>query len=386
MQINQNLSINDKYVMLCVWFAAFVSLLSESVNAVALYIVLPSAFVATFFCWKKIVVNKYFNLLLLLYLWIFISVLWATDTAVAFRQLKQCLGSILLCYVFAVKATKIKNIEWIYFSYLIVLAMDWYYAYNNIFSIIELGTERLNDANLNANTLAYHTFYVTFATYILGEITEKRRKKIYNLLFIFTIPLSFYTALLTASRQVLIIQIPLISILLFIRYLKDRDIKRKFVVIFILIVAILSVLSFLLDIYADSALKSRNEMDVKEDSRMELVKDAFNVGVEYFPFGVGPGNYLIHSRHKGFSHNTYLELFANEGIIGLFIYLLLMFRYVKTQWKRYQKYKDKIFLAFFIFGVFFIVDGVFYSFYQHLWLISFFIIVTSHSETYYKSI
>ena len=382
MQINQKLSVNDKYVMLCVWFAAFVSLLSESVNAVALYIVLPSAFIATFFYWKKIQVNKYFNLLLLLYLWIFISVLWATDTAVAFRQLKQCLGSILLCYVFAVKATKIKNIEWIYFSYFIVLAMDWYYAYNNIFSIIEVGTDRLNDSKFNANTLAYHTFYVTFATYILGEVTEKKRKKIYNLLFLFTMPLSFYTALLTASRQVLIIQIPLISILLFIRYLKDRDIKRKFIVIFILIVAILSVLPFLLDIYADSTLKSRNEIDLKEDSRITLAKDALNVGIEYFPLGVGPDNYLLHSYNKHFSHNTYLELFANEGVIGLFIYLLLMFRYVKTQWKRYEKYKDKIFLAFFIFGVFFIIDGLFYSFYQHLWLISFFIIVASHSETY----
>ena len=191
-------------------------------------------------------------------------------------------------------------------------------------------------------------------------------------------------ALLTASRQVLIIQIPLIVILLFVKYLKDEGGKKKLIVIFIFLFAILSVLPFLLDVYDNSTLKTRNELDIKEDGRMLLAKDAFNVGVEYFPFGVGPGNYLVHSYNKHFSHNTYLELFANEGVIGLFIYLLLILGYVKIQWKRYQKHKDKIFLAFFVFGIFFILDGLFYSFYEHLWLISFFIIVASHSETYYQ--
>lgn len=384
MLINQKLNSNDRYVMLCVWFAAFVSLFAESINAVALYIVLPSAFIATFFYWKKIKVNEYFNLLLLLYLWIFVSVLWATDTAVAFRQLRQCLGSILLCYVFSVKAQSVKNIEWIYFTYIIVLVMDWYYAYNNILNIIDVGVERLDDNKLNANTLAYHTFYVTFATYILGDITEKKRKKIYNILFLLMIPLSFYTSLLTASRQILIIQVPLIAILLFIRYLKETNVGKKFISLFIIFIAFICLLPFVLNIYDNSTLKTRSEIDIKEDSRILLAKDAFMVGVENFPLGVGPGNYLVHSYNKHFSHNTYLELFANEGIVGLIIYLTLMFGFIKKQWRRYKKYNDKIFLAFLIFGLFYIFDGIFYSFYEQLWLISFFIIVASHSETYYQ--
>ena len=384
MLTSNKLSKNDWITMICVWFAAFVSLLSESINSLAIYIILPGAFVVTFFEWRKIRVNRYFNLLVLLYLWILISVLWATETSVAFRQIRQCLGSFLLGYIFAVKSKNIKNLEWIYLTYVIVLIMDWYYAYNNIFTILEIGEERISDAMLNANTLAYHTFYATFAIYILGEITSGNRKLCYNVLFLLTIPLSFYTSLLTASRQVLIIQIPLIMVLLYIRYIKDKNIGRKFLAIFILVVILFSLIPFVSETYNNSVLKTRNELDLKEDSRTLLAKDAFRVGMEHFPFGVGPGNYLVHSYRKHFSHNTYLELFANEGIIGLIIYLTLIFGFVKKQWKRYRIYKDNTYLEFWIFGVLFIVDGVFYSFYEHLWLISFLIIVASHSETYHK--
>lgn len=371
------------YVLICVYFAAIVNLLSDTINSIALYIVLPSAFVVTFLDVKRIFIAKYFNLLTCLYIWILISVIWATDLDVAFSHLKQCLGAFILSYIISVKARDFRNIELLYLLYVLILVMYWYYAYTNIFDKIDLGVERINDRKLNANSFAYHTFYATFAVYILGEIYQNR-KYIYNMLFIFMIPLSFYTAIYTASRQILIIQIPFISILLYIRYLKNNTIKQKiqFSVVFILILLMVS--PQISSIYNNSYLKERNELTIEDDSRSLLVKDAFNVGVEYFPLGVGPGNYIVHSYSKHFSHNTYTELFANEGIIGLLIYLILILSFVKTQWERYCFYLDDIFLAFFYFGLFFIVDGFFYSFYEHLWLISFFILIAIHSDTYYE--
>ena len=67
--------------------------------------------------------------------------------------MKQILGSFILCYVFAVKARKECNITWLYIVYFLLLIFAWYYAYNNIFALIEFGEERLNDSKLNANTL-----------------------------------------------------------------------------------------------------------------------------------------------------------------------------------------------------------------------------------------
>lgn len=371
--------------MVGVWFAAIVALLSDSLNALALYGVLPIAFIATYLSYGKLQVNKYFNLLMLLYLWIAISVIWATDTAVAMRQMKQILGSIILCYIFAVKARNERNIVWMYLVYFLILAFAWHYAYNNIFSMIELGEERINDSKLNANTLAYYTFYFTFASYMLGEIINSQFwRKLMRWIFILAIPLSFYTAIFTASRQVLIIQIPLFIILLYIRYLKEKNVSRKMLFIFTLGVCTLIAAPSVLNTYNDSYLRTRSEADIEDDSRAKLAKDAFQVGCDHFPFGVGPGNYLVHSYNKHFSHNTYLELWANEGVVGLIIYLSILTIFIKRQWKRYKRYKDNIFLSFMVFGLFFAIDGLFYSFYEHLWLIGFFIIVVSHSETYYK--
>lgn len=380
----EKLSKYDILVMVCVWLAAIISLMSDSLNQIALYVAIPIAFITTLFNYGRLRVNKYFNLLVLLYVWIFISVLWATDTSVAMNQMKQILGSFILCYVFAVKARKECNITWLYIVYFLLLIFAWYYAYNNIFALIEFGEERLNDSKLNANTLAYYTFYVTFASYILGDIIKLQFwKRLMKWLFLLSIPLSFYTAIYTASRQVLLIQIPLIVILLYIRYLKEKSASRTIVFAFFLITCTLIVLPSVVQTYNDSYLSTRSEANVEEDSRIKLAKDAFKVGCENFPIGVGPGNYMVHSFSKHFSHNTYLELWANEGIVGLLIYLSILTIYIKSQWKRYKKFRDNIFLSFFVFGIFFVIDGIFYSFYEHLWLIGFFIIVVSHSETYY---
>lgn len=379
-----NIEKSNLYVLLCAYFAAVVSLLSDSINAIALYVVLPSAFIVTFWGTGQIFVEKYFNRLTILYIWILISTLWATDLDVALVHLKQCLGSFILCYIIAVKARNIRNIEFLYLLFVVILLMDWYYAYNNIFNVIELGVERINDEKLNANTLAYHTFYATFAIYMLGEISFNRWK-IYDILFILMLPLSFFTAIYTASRQVLIIQLPLISILLYIRYLKNNTIEKKFQFCFIAILISLIIAPRVIDKYDNSYLKERSELNIEDDSRTKLAKDAINVGLEYFPLGVGPGNYVVHSYNKHFSHNTYTELFANEGIVGLIIYLVIVIGFVIEQWKIYRIYDDDISLAFFFGGIFFIIDGFFYSFYQHLWLISFLILITTHSKTYYET-
>lgn len=383
----KKLSKSDILVMACVWFAAIVSLMSDSLNSIALYGALPLAFITTFIGYGKLQVNKYFNLLVLLYIWIFISVIWATDVSVAMRQMRQILGSFILCYIFVIKAKNERNIVGLYLVYFIILGFAWHYAYNNIFSMIEVGQDRVSDSKLNANTLAYYTFYFTFASYMLGEIINVQFWRwLMRWIFISAIPLSFYTAIFTASRQVLILQIPLLIFLLYIRYLKGKNVSRKMLFVFVLGVCSLIAAPSILDTYNDSYLSIRSEENIADDARTRIAKDAFKVGLEHFPLGVGPGNYMVHSSSKNFSHNTYLELWANEGIVGLFIYLSILALFIKRQWKRYKRYKDNVFLAFVVFGLFFVIDGFFYSFYEHLWLIGFFILVVSHSETYHRNI
>lgn len=381
--INNQFLFQNYIFIVGIWFSAFVGLLPESINKLALYVVLPFLFLLTFLSHKTIRSNKYMNILSVLFIWILFSVCWASNIQYATQQIHQILGSFLLCFIFSVKGDNEKNLPWLYFSFIILLAGDWYYAYNDIFGVIDVGVDRLNDEKLNANTMAYHTYYATFAVFMLGEFRTKWNK-LMRVFFFLMIPLSFITSMITASRQVLIIQIPLIILLLYGRYYRNKRKRQKCLVVLALFVIVAAFLPVVSRYYEGSTLQKRNEIEVKDDSRLLLALDAIKVGNENFPLGVGANNYIIYSYNKHFSHNTYTELYANEGVVGVLLYMLLLGSFIKTQWKRYRETKDIIYFYLFVSGIIYAFDGIFYVFYPHLWLISFLILISTHSETYYK--
>ena len=323
------------------------------------------------------------NILSALFVWILFSVLWATSVELALVQVNQILGAFLLCYIFCVKGQNEKYLPGLYLSFIVLLIGDWYYAYNNMFDVMNLGVDRLNDLKLNANTFGYHTFYATFSVFILSE-WDWKIKKVLRVLFLLMIPISFLTAIYTASRQILLIQTPLILLLLYGRYYKSARPMTKFATLIILLITIAIFAPKVHQLYEGSSLQQRNEIEIKEDVRIQLMADAFKVGNNHFPLGVGANNYILYSFNQHFSHNSYLELYANEGVVGVSLYIIMLLLFLKRQWTRYIKTKDVMFFYFLVAGVTFTFDGFFYVFYPHLWLISFFILIATHAETYYK--
>lgn len=378
--------ISNYIIILCIWFAALANLCFISANQIALYIIIPFALCLSIANYGFITKNKYQNILTALIVWIFFSYLWAEYKVAAGNELKQLVGTFAVAYIYTALSQNIKRIPYLYITYIILFIGACIYAKNNILIDMVSDTDRLSDETLNANTLAYYLLYVTFAIYELRNLATKRIcQKFFSICFIVIIPITFVVALLTASRQVLIIQIPLISILLYLRYIKGRSVISK--AIFIILISISAIIAtpYVVETYNNSFLKVRNELDIGDDSRAILFKDAIDVGNKHFPIGVGPGNYRFYSPDKLFSHNTYTELYANEGIVGTWLYIWLIALFVKRQWSRYRISHDNQYLVFLIFGIIYAFDGFFYVFYPHLWLMGMFILVAGHSETYYKT-
>ncbi len=375
-------------VIIGLLFSAFVNFYSENLNRVALHLVIPALFgLCIMFNYRYVSgINKYMKILSILLAWIVVSYIWAAHTDPALRQLKQIFGTFLLAVTLSEMAKKSSNIPWLYVVYIALFGGAWVYASNNIIGIMDEYHNRMEDEILNANQMAYMLFYATFGIFTLADISKKRIMAfIWRILFWGMIPLSYLTALFTASRQVLLIQTPLIAILLYLRYLKKSKLITKVIFISTIIAAVFVLTPIYQSTYQDSHLQERNERDLAEDDRFNLAIDAIDVGLEHFPFGVGPGNYAKYSYSGHFSHNTFLELFANEGIIGVLLYIYLMAIFLSRQWTRYRKYKDLQYLVFFIFGVIYIFDSFFYVFYPHLWFMGFFMLVAAHSETYYQN-
>lgn len=374
-------------IIFCVLFAAFASFYSEQLNRISLYIILPFAFLLSFFKNNLTLrTNRYVVILWCLFALIAFSALYATYLDRATRELKQILGVILISFVFAVNCRDRKAIPWLYFVYFMLYISVWYYAKNNILEDITFGEDRLDDNKLNANMMAYYTFYLTFAVFMLGEIIQKPGiQKMMRLVFFLTIPLSFIVAIYTASRQVFVIQIPLISILLYLRYLKQSKRYQKAFFILAVIAVSLIAIPVMMGVYENSLLQYRNEKEITTDIRVKLFRDALKVGFQHFFTGVGAGNYAAYSFDGHFAHNTFLELFANNGILGVSLFIYLMVKYLRLQYRRFKSSSDKMFLYFFWFGIMFSLDCMFYVMYSKIWLMGFFILVASHSEQYYQA-
>lgn len=374
-------------IVFCLLFSSFSSFFSDSLNKISLYVILPFTFLLCFINnGGSFKTNRYIHLLWILFVWVAFTALYATYTDSALRELKQILGVVLISYIFGVASKEKEVIPWLYIVYIVLYLSMWIYARNYILDEITFGEDRLDDDKLNANMMAYYTFYITFVFFILGEVLKKKwLHRLFRVFFLLTIPLSFLVAIYTASRQVFVIQIPLIAVLMYSRYFSNK--KDIYKIIFIIGVIALSIYAIpkAQSIYENSLLRYRNDETTINNVRTQLMIDALNVGFHHFFTGVGAGNYSSYSFDGHFSHNTYLELFANTGILGMILFIILMVRYIKTQYRRYKTSNDKMYFYFFWFGVMFALDCMFYVFYPKIWLMGFFLLVVSHSERYFNN-
>lgn len=377
-------NIIEYFSIACLCFAATASLYSPTANTLGLYVAIPVACVLSTILNKGFHFNIYEKILYLLFAWDCIAYLWAADKDLASDELHTILGAFALVYCLSVLARRQKLIPWLYVVYVLLYLSAWNYARQNILSVMISDNDRLNDENLNANTLAYYTFFVSFLSYMLNEIVQNKPfKKISISLFWLMLPITFAISILTASRQVLIIQIPLYGMLIYIKYIKGASKRSKIQLATAGVIVFIALAGQIAKIYDNSLLKTRSEVNIKEDSRFDLLENAIEVSVNNLPLGVGSGNFQGISITRQISHNSYLEALVNMGIIGLVLYATLLSVFIVRQWKRYRNTKDKLYFAFFTFGVIYALYGFFFVFYNSIWLISFFMLIATHSETYY---
>ena len=242
--------------ILCLYFAAFASLYSDSANTVGLYVAMPLAFVLSTLINKGFHTNIYEKILFALFAWDCIAYLWADDKELAANELHMILGAFMLVYVLSILARDEKKIPWLYGVYIILYLSAWNYAIHNILNIMSSAIDRLNDEKLNANTLAYYTFYISYLTFMLAEITQKKLfKRIWTWGFWLMLPFSFLVSLLTASRQVLLIQIPLYGMLIYIKYIKTVSARKKMAFLVLTMLVAVALSGTIYNIYDNSRLK-----------------------------------------------------------------------------------------------------------------------------------
>lgn len=374
---------------LAVAFLAFFAVASyaiEGMQRTALWVAIPSAAVLSFLAYPQLKFNIYMKLQLALYLWIAFTALFAHYPVLAGGQVRRIFVCFLSIFCFNQLAMKQGMVKWLYVVYIIFYLGMLYYAGTHILDAdFDYTENRLDDDKLNANMIAYFTFFTTYIVFMMAEIVKAKWIRLAFLIIFLISPVwSFAAAILTGSRQIIVIQVPLIVVLFYIRYLKNQSSIRKLLFVFAGIVAGIFLIQKGLSLYESSFLSHRNEESYMEDTRLKLITDALEVGITHPLVGVGPGCFGKYKYGRSFSHCNYVELFANCGLLAMILCIVMYWFFIKIQWKRYKRTKDRAIFTFLLFGLMFALDNIFYVYYTNPWLMSFFFLVAMHADNYYR--
>ncbi len=221
------------------------------------------------------------------------------------------------------------------------------------------GTIRFMGTTINPNITSAFMFYTIFVTILWMQITKN---KLFLLLGIVNIVLSYYVILITVSRTGLVVAFALIFFFIIVSFW-DKE-RRAFMIwsgIVLLIMALLFIddqkwmqLAQIVEFGIERigyifASLSGESVEHSAEERLEFIATALQTFKENPLFGTGVDT--VRSYQGVYSHNNFTELLADCGLTGLVLYYAIHFFvlvkawYVKDQFIRFL-------LIFFVLAVF----------------------------------
>lgn len=382
------------------WFPLLLFLMAfvlwrGSFYQVSLYLLIPILIVVTFSKnYRTITQCIYYRPYLLLLLWALLSSLINDYTADSLRKMIPIFASFLLSVSAYSIALKKNNSTFLYFAYFVFFVVIMMQTFQQSGFVQDFNyaneAEREETTKMNANEYAYYSFFLIIAVRMMLEWLGMTKTR-YLLLLIYLVltVVVVYVALLTASRQVLYIEIPLLAFLLYMDFFKNNKKGGTKVLFLIMIIGILLAMIPVFMFYFDNSyLAVRSEVSYQDDSRSTLLVEAMELAFMHPLFGIGlahPIGVMVDGIPVYFSHCTYTHLASRCGLLSLILYLYIGIKYLSTQYKHYRLYKDTTYLLFFMFGVFYFIGNFLYNYIDGPFMMAILFILIGDSERYYMN-
>ena len=238
--------------------------------------------------------------------------------------------------------------------------------------------ERRGNSVLNANEYAYYSLFaiIGWRIYFLIKNVSLNRFILLSL-YLLSASVSFFVALMIASRQVLILQIPILLFFFYLDFVKGKR-NKSFAVILAIIIVIAS--PFVIHQYDNSYLATRSEVGFQEDARSDLIINAIDEGMANPILGIGLG------ANVHFSHSTYTHLLSRSGIPALIAFGLIIGKCIFEQWRRYIRLKQSRFLLYWGCLIIIAIGNFTYSYLSDPFLMPIMFAIIGCSETDYQRI
>ncbi len=289
------------------------------------------------------------------------SIIWAIDTTIALgRSITLMLISLNIFIVYNI-LKEIKTIDPIFIGILFGVFVNFLLAIVPTFSFGEnyIGW-RFVGTTSNANILAMLALFSILVSIYYLQINPRMKYKVYLALnFVF----ASYIIFITGSKKGLILG----SLLLFV-YLFSTVKSIESLVKIVFTIMLLSVVTYVAIIYfidfnefiktfeqvshrieAISELFSGQTIhDESTQERLMFISKAFDTLGNHPLLGIGIDNFRV--LYGTYAHNNYMELFADVGLVGFFIYYSMYIYILYLCYKMERSYLQFL-LSIFIFSM-----------------------------------
>ena len=308
----------------------------------SLYVAIPLLIIYCFYNFgKTILSSRYFFPYFFIVLWMILSSIANNDTAESLGMMVPIIASFLLAMSSYALTHSNGNSNILYFSYVILI---FYLLASNILSgeftmnfNYANEMERHSNSKLNANDYAYYSlFFIMGWRMCLQHKGGRNSSLLLIFLYLLSVGVSFFVALMTASRQVLILQIPLLIYFFYFDFIKGKGSNKLVGVLAVIAIVVAS--PMLADIYGNSYLSQRSEVGFQGDHRSVLMAKAIREGIDNPLFGLGL------AAKTTFSHSTYTHLLSRSGILTFLLFVFIMVKSVIEQYCRFLRTRKICFL------------------------------------------
>jgi len=282
----------------------------------------------------------------------FASLLWGGDI---FSTINVT-SAILIGCVVSLGLRTIINLPVVLWGIAISAVINIAFSYQSIKFLQRTNEIRVGGLLGNPNGLA---IFLSLSAFLIYFLSSKRTVLIKGFVFF----LLFFVIFYTGSRKGLLL-VGLISLIIYFEYLLRRKSKiRSFRILTIITISVilLGIFSQKFGSYLkDTTTIQRAETLARgEDKWSAPIRHLMiNRGVELWYekpiFGWGGGGFTINSGFFTYAHNNYVELLADYGLIGFFLYYAYYIYLFVCGWRLRKKYLPRVGMA--IVGMFFILE------------------------------
>ncbi len=267
---------------------------------------------------RKIKFYKETKFFMLFILWSIAGIFIAISLTFITMALVTLIQLFVLFIIISTVCTNLANIKWTLFSFFVGGCIVAYLSISSgEYKSAEYGGERARAAGIVGNANAF-AFLLDCLLIILLCFFHLTKSKILKGIILCPIPLCFRLIVSSGSRSGFLGFVAILGLWYCLFYFK-LTFKKPLLALFVTIIMI-GFGVYVVKNMAYTTLLKRFIHASQETSRVDLMKQGLRVAVHNPVLGVGLSNFRFHNSENLYAHNNYIEILADTGFVGAFLY------------------------------------------------------------------